>query len=97
VVPILEPEALGAIKHGGRREPVTETYAPIAAAGVPVLLVTAPEPDVPEVAERALDRFRKALPEARVESIPDGIHDLVSYAPVQIAELVGAFAACARN
>ena len=58
VVPILEPEALGAIKHGGRREPVTETYAPIAAAGVPVLLVTAPEPDVPEVAEMAVERFR---------------------------------------
>jgi pimeloyl-ACP methyl ester carboxylesterase len=93
VVPILEPEALGAIKHGGRREPVTETYAPIAAAGVPVLLVTAPEPDVPEVAERAVERFRKALPEARVVSSPDGIHDLVSYAPAQIAELVGAFAA----
>jgi pimeloyl-ACP methyl ester carboxylesterase len=93
VVPILEPQALGAIKHGGRREPVTETYAPIAAADVPVLLVTAPEPDVPEVAEMAVERFRKALPDARVESMPDGIHDLVSYAPEQVAELVGAFSA----
>jgi pimeloyl-ACP methyl ester carboxylesterase len=93
VVPILEPEGLGAIKHGGRREPVTETYPPIAVAGVPVLLVTAPEPDVPEVAEMAVERFRKALPDARVESIPEGIHDLVSYAPAQVAELVGAFAA----
>jgi pimeloyl-ACP methyl ester carboxylesterase len=93
VAPILEPEALGAIKHGGRREPVTETYGPIAGAGMPVLLVRAPEPDVPEVAEMAVERFRKALPDAQVESVPDGIHDLVSYAPGWLAELVGTFVA----
>ena len=37
----------------------------------------------------AVARFRKALPDARVESIPDGIHDLVSFAPEQVARLVG--------
>jgi pimeloyl-ACP methyl ester carboxylesterase len=46
VVPILEAEVLGAIKHGSRREPVTETYPLIAAAHVPVLLLTAPGPRV---------------------------------------------------
>jgi pimeloyl-ACP methyl ester carboxylesterase len=93
VVPILEPEVLGAIKHGGRREPVTETYPLIAAAGVPVLLLTAPELDVPEIAEGGIRRFRTALPEARVESVPDGIHDLVSHAPARVAELIGEFVA----
>jgi pimeloyl-ACP methyl ester carboxylesterase len=93
VVPILEPETLGAIKHGGRREPATDTYPAIAAAGVPVLLLTAPEPEVPEAAEQGVKRFRAALPEARVESVPDGIHDLVSYAPARVAELIGEFVA----
>jgi pimeloyl-ACP methyl ester carboxylesterase len=88
VVPILEPESLGAIKQGGRLEPVTETYPAIAAAGMPVLLLTAPEPDVPEVAGRAVERFRTALPAARVEAIPDAVHDLVSWDPARVAELV---------
>ena len=61
VVPILEPETLGAIKYGGRREPVTDTYPLIAAAGVPVLLLTAPEPEVPEVAERPSSAFGGAF------------------------------------
>ena len=91
VVPILEPETLGAIKYGGRREPVTDTYPLVAAAGVPVLLLTAPELEVPEVAERGVVRFRAALPEARVESVLDGIHDLVSYAPARVADLIGEF------
>ncbi len=89
VVPILEAETLGAIKHGGRREPVTETYPPIAAADVPVLLLTAPESEA--TASAAIARFRSALPKARVESMRDGIHDLVSYAPVEVARLVGGF------
>ena len=44
VVPILEPETLGAIKYGGRREPATDTYPLVAASGVPVLLLTASSP-----------------------------------------------------
>jgi pimeloyl-ACP methyl ester carboxylesterase len=90
VVPILKPESLGAIKHGGRLEPATETYPAIAASGNPVLLLTAPEPDVPEIAERAVDRFRTALPAARVQAMPDAIHDLVSHDPARVAELVAA-------
>jgi hypothetical protein len=88
----LGPESLGAIKHGGRLEPVTETYPGIAAARIPVLLLTAPEPDVPEIAERAVLRFHEALPKARVEAMP-GAHDLVSHDPTRVADLVGAFVA----
>jgi pimeloyl-ACP methyl ester carboxylesterase len=89
VVPILEAESLGAIKLGGRREPVRVTYPGIAGAGMPVLLLTAPEPDVPEIAARAIKRFGEALPAARVEAMPDAVHDLVSHDPARVAELVG--------
>ena len=89
VVPILEAEVLGAIKHGGRLEPVTDTYPLIAAAGIPVLLLVAPESE--PNAGAAIARFRAALPEARIESMRDGIHDLVSYAPGEVAQLVGGF------
>jgi len=88
VVPILGVESLGAIKHGHRLEPVTETYPDIAAAQVPVLLLTAERPGV----EDAVQRFRAALPEARVESMPNAVHDLVSFAPREVAALVGRFA-----
>jgi pimeloyl-ACP methyl ester carboxylesterase len=89
VVPILEPESRGAIKHGGFQEPVTETYPLIAAAGIPVLLLTAPEePNYQAAAEAAIARFRASLPDARVVSRPDAIHDLVSYDPAGVAALV---------
>jgi pimeloyl-ACP methyl ester carboxylesterase len=90
VVPILEAEIVGAIKYGGRREPVTETHPLIAAADVPVLLLAAPRPGA-EAAAAAIARFRLALPKARIESIRGGIHDLVSYAPGEVAERVGGF------
>jgi pimeloyl-ACP methyl ester carboxylesterase len=93
VVPILEPEAGGAIRHGEFQEPLPETYPPIAAAGVPVLLLTAPEePEYQAAAEAAIVRFQEALPHARVVSMSDAIHDLVSYAPAEVAALVGEFA-----
>jgi pimeloyl-ACP methyl ester carboxylesterase len=93
VVPILGPETLGAIKHGGRLEPVTDTYPAIEAAGIPVLLLTAPEPDVPEIAERAVERFCAALPAAHVETMTDAVHDLVSHDPARVAALIGAVVA----
>ncbi|MDX6490786.1 MAG: hypothetical protein QOD43_1031 [Gaiellaceae bacterium] len=93
IVPILEPEVGGAIRHGEYQEPLTTTYPPLADAELPVLLLTAPEEaKYLREAEAAIARFRSALPGARVESISDGIHDLVSYDPTGVAELVGRFA-----
>jgi pimeloyl-ACP methyl ester carboxylesterase len=93
VVPILTPEVAGAIRHGEYQEPVTTTYPPLADAGIPVLLVTAPEErKYQEAADAAIARFRSALPGARLESRPDAIHDLVSYDPAGVAELVSRFA-----
>ena len=65
---------------------VAEAYPAIVAAGVPVLLVVAAG-----LALESEARFRAALPEARIETIPDAIHDLVSFAPDRIAGLVGQF------
>jgi pimeloyl-ACP methyl ester carboxylesterase len=93
IVPILEPEVAGAIRHGEFQEPLTTTYPSLAAAGFPLLLLTAPEEPKHQVsAEAAIARFRSALPMARVESKPEAVHDLVSYAPAEVAELVGGFA-----
>lgn len=94
IVPILEPEVAGAIRHGEFQEPVTTTYPPIAGAGTPVLLLTAPEEAKHQTAaEATIARFRSALRRAQVESRPDAIHDLVSYDPAGVAGLVGRFAA----
>ena len=43
------------------------------------------------VGPESVERFRAALPDARIESISDGIHDLISFAPERIAVLVGEF------
>ena len=84
VTPILDAEGLGAIIRANRREPAPDTYPAIVAGGVPVLLVT-------YRVNAAIERFRSALPQARIELIEDGIHDLVSFAPAEIAELIGGF------
>ena len=89
VVPIVDVETLGAITYGTRLEPVTETYPAIAAAGVPVLLVHAPRPS----REEPVARFRSALPGAQLVPIRDAIHDLVSFAPDEVAKAVGTFVA----
>jgi pimeloyl-ACP methyl ester carboxylesterase len=58
---------------------------------VPVLLIVAEDEETEAVA-----RFRRSLPEARVETIAGAIHDLISFAPERIADLVGSFVAEGR-
>ncbi len=91
VVPIASAEVVGGIAHGGRLEPVTDTYPAIARAQVPVLLIFAPRKGVQADSE-PIARFRAAVPQARIEAIPDAIHDLISFAPERVAALVGEFA-----
>jgi pimeloyl-ACP methyl ester carboxylesterase len=88
VAPVASAEVVGAIHEGSRLEPLAEAYPAIASARVPVLLLVADGEDADSVA-----RFRAALPEARIESIPDAIHDLISFAPERVSTLVGAFVA----
>jgi pimeloyl-ACP methyl ester carboxylesterase len=85
VAPVASAEVVGAIHEGNRLEPLAEAYPAIAAARIPVLLVVVAGDD------EVVARFRAALPDARVESIPDAIHDLVSFAPERVADLVGTF------
>jgi len=89
VAPIATAEVVGAINPGSRLEPLADTYPSIAAAGLPLLLLVA------EASETdAVERFRAALPDAQVEGgVPDGIHDLVSFAPERVASTVGRFLA----
>ena len=88
VAPIASAEVVGAIYHGSRLEPLADAYPAIAAAGVPVLLLVAADS-----ATEAVARFRAALPAARVEAVPNAIHDLISFAPERIAGAVGSFVA----
>ena len=88
VAPIATAEVVGAINQGNRLEPLADGYPAIGAAGLPVLLLVA------EASETdAVERFRAALPDAQVEAVPDGIHDLVSFAPERVARTVGRFVA----
>jgi pimeloyl-ACP methyl ester carboxylesterase len=88
VAPIATAEVLGAINHGSRLEPVAQAHPAIAAAALPVLLLVASEIDT-----EAVERFHAALPGAEVEAVPNGIHDLVSFAPERVADAVGSFVA----
>ena len=44
-------------------------------------------------AQVAIVCFRSALPRACVESMPGAVHDLVTYAPAKVTQLVGSFVA----
>jgi pimeloyl-ACP methyl ester carboxylesterase len=91
VAPIATAEVVGAIHQGNRLEPLVEAYPAIAAAGVPVLLLVAAGSET-----EAVERFRAALPAARVEEVPNAIHDLVSFAPERVASAAGSFVAAHR-
>jgi pimeloyl-ACP methyl ester carboxylesterase len=86
VAPIATAEVVGAINEGSRQEPLVEAYPAIAAAELPVLLVVESSLET-----EAVGRFRAALPDAQVEAIPDAIHDLVSFAPEELAARMGRF------
>jgi pimeloyl-ACP methyl ester carboxylesterase len=88
VAPVVSAQVVGAIHEGSRLEPLVEAYPAIAAARIPVLLAVSDGED-----SEAVARFPAALPGARVESIPDAIHDLISFTPERIADLVGSFVA----
>lgn len=62
---------------------------------MPILLLSVPEQaEYQAPADAAIDRFRAALPQAVVRSVP-GAHDLVSHAGPELAEIVGEWLAAA--
>jgi pimeloyl-ACP methyl ester carboxylesterase len=94
VVPVLEPDAAGAIHHGGLVEPGVSTYPALRAAGVPIVLVV-PSVGVARspVAQRCLARFAEQVPQLDVRELPGAVHDLVSVAPAEVAAIVRAWIA----
>ena len=83
------PRAAGAAMNHLMRSRTSEHYPALAAAGVPVLLLTATEPE-----QRRLDnlartaRLRAALPRVRAHALPRSGHDVLRDAPDEVARLV---------
>jgi pimeloyl-ACP methyl ester carboxylesterase len=89
VVPILEPEVEGAIRHGTCLEPGVSTHARLRESGVPILLVTPTEHGAHGNA--GIARLEANVPQLRVERMPGDVHDLVSSAALEVASIVGRF------
>ena len=89
IVPIAGPEVVGAIHQGNCVEPTAGEHAALAASSLSVLLVTQARGIAP-VGRAGIDRFRANVPQLELETLPGDVHDLVSVAPAELAELVGA-------
>jgi pimeloyl-ACP methyl ester carboxylesterase len=87
VVPIAGPEVVGAISHGNCLEPSAGRHAALAVSSLPVLLVTPAEGRGP-VGHAGIERFRANVPQLEVVTLPGDVHDLVSAAPDELAELI---------
>lgn len=88
IVPIAGPEVVGAISHGNCLEPTACSHAALAASSLSVLLVT-PAEGMGPVGRAGIDRFRANVPQLEVVTLPGDVHDLVSAAPAELAELIG--------
>ena len=83
------PRAAGAAMNHLMRSRTSNHYPGLASAGLPVLLLTATEPE-----QRRLDnvertaRLRAALPRVEAHALPDSGHDVLSDAPDQVATLI---------
>jgi pimeloyl-ACP methyl ester carboxylesterase len=71
-------EVIGAAMVASRSAPCAPFYSPVQTSGIPVLLLHATEPpEFRPIRERALDRFRMGLPEARIVPIPNATHGVL--------------------
>lgn len=89
IVPIAGPEVVGAIAHGNCVEPSAAEHLGLTASEVSVLLVT-PSEGLGPVSRSGIERLRVNVPQLEVATLPVDVHDLVSAAPVDLAELIGA-------
>ncbi len=94
LVPRVAPEVVAAAARGVAVERPSETLADLNALDVPILLLTAGDTLANDWAQRALARFRAAVPRADVEEIRDSGHDLLADALEEttrrVAEWLGA-------
>jgi pimeloyl-ACP methyl ester carboxylesterase len=90
VAPRLRPSTFGGAVHGLVTDPVSTTWPALAAAGVPVLLLTADEPAaVREAQEAGRARFAAAVPQADVRVLSGQRNDLVAGLGAALVPLVG--------
>jgi pimeloyl-ACP methyl ester carboxylesterase len=83
------PRAAGAAMNHLMRARTSEHYQVLAAAGIPVLLLTATQPE-----QRLRDnevrtaRLHQALPQARTQALEGSGHDVLADAPGQVADAI---------
>jgi pimeloyl-ACP methyl ester carboxylesterase len=94
LVSIVTPETRASAMYGLMGTRVTESWPAIAAAGLPILLLLATEPE--ETAEQnrsAAEVFAERFPDAEIHFLENAGHDLFADAGPELARLVAAWAA----
>lgn len=94
LVSIVTPEVRGAAMYGITQVRVTDSFDAIAAAGIPILLLLATEPEETRAMnERAAEQFSRRFREAEIHFLPNAGHDLFADAGPELAVLVRDWAA----
>jgi pimeloyl-ACP methyl ester carboxylesterase len=94
LVSIVTPEVRGAALAGLMGTRASSTWPAVAAAGVPILLLLATEPEeLRKRSEAAVPAFLERFPEADVRWIDGAGHDLFADAGPRIAGLIREWAA----
>ena len=92
IVPIVRPEVFAAAAYGVMAEPPSKTLEELGRLVLPILLAVASDTIGTNHGWKALERFRRAVPRARVEEVDSG-HDLLSDAPEETISIIGRFLA----
>jgi pimeloyl-ACP methyl ester carboxylesterase len=94
LVSIVTPETRASAMYGLMGTRVTESWPAIAAAGIPILLLLATEPEeTKELNRRAVEVFVERFPDAEIRFLENAGHDLFADAGPELAEIVAEWAA----
>lgn len=94
LVSIVTPETRASAMYGLMGTRVTESWPAIAAAGLPILLLLATEPEETAAQNRsAAEVFAERFPDAEIHLLENAGHDLFADAGPELARLVAAWTA----
>lgn len=94
LVSIVTPETRASAMYGLMGTRVTESWPAIAAAGLPILLLLATEPEETAAQNRsAAEVFAERFPDAEIHFLENAGHDLFADAGPELARLVAAWTA----
>ena len=94
LVSIVAPETRASAMYGLMGTRVTESWPAIAAAGLPILLLLATEPqETGEQNRRAAEVFARRFPDAEIHFLENAGHDLFADAGPELARIVAEWAA----